>query len=70
MIATQTPPDPDPLALLASLSSDDIRRQLHDLDDKRRGLTALLRAACARERRERSRATPAPAPPGGPHRAA
>ncbi len=58
----------DPVALVDALEPDAIRSRLADLDRQSRALRVLLRAAIARERRERpaSGATPA-SPQRGPH---
>ena len=59
-------PAPDPVALVDSLDADTIRAQMAALDERRRALSVLLRAALVRERAAHRR-TPKE---GGPHRAA
>jgi hypothetical protein len=47
----------DPIGLLEQVSADAVRERIAELDDQRRALVVLLRAARARERRE-ARVTP------------
>jgi hypothetical protein len=43
----------DPIALVEQLEPDDLRRQIAELDRRRRALVVPLRAAVVRERRGR-----------------
>jgi hypothetical protein len=53
------------LAIVESLDANTIRRQMGELDERRRALSALLRVACVRERAARRRQATVP-PEGGP----
>ena len=48
-------PESDPLAIIDSLDAAAIRRQMSELDERRRALSALLRVASVRERAEHRR---------------
>jgi hypothetical protein len=66
------PPNPsaDPLAVVESLDGDRIRAAMDELDERRRALSVLLRAAVVRERAARRRQEAASRAKGGTDHAA
>jgi len=55
----------DPIALVESLEPDALRAKLNELEDQRRAVSVLLRAALVRQRAARRRKTTETPPAAG-----